>query len=229
MFQVSEKLNWNEKCSFRKRKSLCAFFNLKRNISQRFEQKSKLHAFLGYFVPMVTYCSQAWFPKKSQMKIIEKLQKIATKWILSEKQSYKQRLVTLNFLHLSLYIEMHELLYLIALKQGIYDVELPNLDSIQESTTRQHSRGELQINKNRLIRSDENFSTGQKFYILVLKVYSNYGRSLNKNSDKNFLAFFLQSVHRGKQMHLAHCMQVWILSRIFHSMSFVAPRHSTRC
>ena len=52
---------------------------------------------------------------------------------------------------------MHDLLYLIALKQGKYDVELSNLNSIQESTTRQHSRRELQINKNRLVRSDENF------------------------------------------------------------------------
>ena len=91
------------------------------------------------------------------MKEIEKLQKVATKWILSEKQCCKQRFVTLNLLPLSLYIEMHDLLYLIALKQGKYDFELSNLDSIQESSTRQYSRGELQINKNRLVRSDENF------------------------------------------------------------------------
>ena len=128
------------------------------------------------------------------MKEIEKLQKIATKRILSEKQSYKQRLVTLNLLPLRLYIEMHNLLYLIALKQGKYDVELSNLDSIQESTTRQHSRGELQINKNRLVRSYENFFHRRKILY-------------------NFLALFLQSVHRGKQMHLADCMQVWNLQQ----------------
>ena len=75
---------------------------------------------------------------------------------MNEKQSYKQQLVTLILLPLSLYIEMHDLLYIIALKQVKYDVELSNLDNIQESTTRQHSR-ELQINKNRLLRSDENF------------------------------------------------------------------------
>ena len=74
--QVSENLNWNENCSFRKRKGLCAFFKLKINISQKCEQKSKLNAYLGYFVPIVTYCSKTWFPNKSQMKEIEKLQKI---------------------------------------------------------------------------------------------------------------------------------------------------------
>ena len=208
--QVSENLNWNENAPLENEK-VCAFFKLKRNISQKCEQKSKLNAYLGYVVPIVTYCSQAWFPHKSQMKEIEKL-RIATKWILSKKQSYKQRLVTLNMLPLSLYIEMHDLLYLIALKQGKNDVELSNLDSIQESSSRQHSRGELQIKKNRLVRSDENFFHRTKIlYNLVLKVYSNFGRSLNKNSVNNFLAMFLQSVHRGKQMHLAHCMQVWIL------------------
>ena len=62
---------------------------------------------------------------------------------------------------------MRDLLYLIALKQGKYDVELSNVDSIHESTTRQQSRGELQINKNRLVRSDENFSTGQKFFTVL--------------------------------------------------------------
>ena len=97
-----------------------------------------------------------------------------------KKQNYKQRLVTLNLLPLSFYIEIHNLLYLIALKRGKYDVELSNVDSIQESTTRQHSRGELQINKNRLVRRDENFFHRSKnLHNLVLKVYSNYGRSLN--------------------------------------------------
>ena len=33
--QVSENLNWNENCSFRKRKGLCALFKLERNISQK--------------------------------------------------------------------------------------------------------------------------------------------------------------------------------------------------
>ena len=51
------------------------------------------------------------------MKEIQRLQKTATKLILSEKQDYQQQLVTLNLLPLSLYIEMHDLFYLIALKQ----------------------------------------------------------------------------------------------------------------
>ena len=97
------------------------FFKPKRNIFQKCEQNSKLNAYLGYVVPIVTYCSRAWLPNKSQVKGIKKLQKIATKWVLSNKQSYKQGLFTLNLLLLSFYIEMHDLLYLIALKQCKYD------------------------------------------------------------------------------------------------------------
>ena len=87
---------------------------------------------------------------------------------------------------------MYHLILLIALKQGKYDVELSNLDSTQESTTRQHSRGENQINKNRLVRSDEYFFHRTKIvYNLMLKVYSNYGRSLNKNTlSKIFWNYF---------------------------------------
>ena len=92
----------------------------------------------------------------------------------------------MNLLPLSLYIEMHDLLYLIAFKQGKYDVELSKLDSIQESTTCQHSRGELQINKNRLVRSDKIFFHRTKvLYNSVLKVYSNYVRSLKKLQCQN--------------------------------------------
>ena len=76
---VSENLNWNENCSLRIRKGLCVFFKLKRNISQKCKQKSKLNAYLGYLVPIGNYFSQAWFPNKSQMKEIEKLQKLRQK------------------------------------------------------------------------------------------------------------------------------------------------------
>ena len=55
---------------------MCVFFKLRRNISQKGEQKSELNAYLSYVVPIVTYCSQAWFPNKSQMKEIEKLPKL---------------------------------------------------------------------------------------------------------------------------------------------------------
>ena len=96
---------------------------------------------------------------------------------------------------------MHDLLYFFAVKQGKYDVELSNLDSIQGSTTRHYSRGELQINKNRLVRSDENFFNRTKIlYNLVLKIYSNYDRSLNKNTvSKIFWQFFCnQSTEENK-------------------------------
>ena len=45
--QVLENLNWNENCSFRKRRGLSAFFKLKSNISQKCEQKSNLNTYIN--------------------------------------------------------------------------------------------------------------------------------------------------------------------------------------
>ena len=56
---------------------------------------------------------------------------------------------------------MHNLLYHIDLKEGEYDVESSFL-GIQESTTRQNSREELNVSKNPLARADKIFSTKQK-------------------------------------------------------------------
>ena len=63
---------------------------------------------------------------------------------MNEKKNYKKRHSILKLPLLSLYIEMRDLLYLIALKEGKYDVGLQK--SIKE-----------------IKRTDKNFSTEQKF------------------------------------------------------------------
>ena len=59
-------------------------------------------------------------------KIVE-LQNTATTGILISKWKYKQQLLTLKLLTLSLYIEILDFLYLIDLKNGKYDVELTEI------------------------------------------------------------------------------------------------------
>ena len=43
---------------------------------------TRLNANTGYVVPIVTYASQAWTPSRSNMEQLERVQKLATKWIL---------------------------------------------------------------------------------------------------------------------------------------------------
>ena len=58
------------------------------------------------------------------MEQLERVQKLATKWILGTSSHYKERLQKLNLLPLSLYIELHDILVLLALLENKYDVSL---------------------------------------------------------------------------------------------------------
>ena len=84
--------------------------------------EKKLNAYIGYVVPILTYASQVWYPSKTDMKSIERIQHKATKWICGGKDEYHQRLEILKILPLSMYMEMHDVLYLLAILVGNYYV-----------------------------------------------------------------------------------------------------------
>ena len=91
------------------------------------------------------------------MEKFEKLQKRATSWILSGRNcTYKEKLIALKMLLLSLYVEMHDLLLLLSLLDNEFDVKV-NFEYQDFEKTRQSARGELKIAKNRLRKTDENF------------------------------------------------------------------------
>ena len=71
----------------------------------------KNETYCGYVTPIVSYGSPIWKANKCELKIIEDVQRKATRWILScNNINYKDRLIRLNLLPLSLYHEMHILL-----------------------------------------------------------------------------------------------------------------------
>ena len=141
----------------------------------------------------MTYCSQAWQPNKSNLAKFEKVQEIATKWILNASFEYKDRLLQLKLLPLSLYVEMHNLLLLISLDRNEYDVVV-DLPRVTEDKTRQHTRGELTIGTNRLYKTDENFFHRTKLlYNIIIRVYTSYGKYLNKDTiSKIYWDYFLR-------------------------------------
>ena len=154
---VSNKLTWNENCSRRTSKAISALFQIKRNLTMKSSVTTRLNAYTGYVVPIVTYASQAWTPSRSNMEQLERFQKLATKWILETSKTYTERLKDLNLLPLNLYMELHDILILIALLENCYDVEIERKPSESCEITRQSSRGESQIPKIRLQRTDDNF------------------------------------------------------------------------
>ena len=131
-----------------------SFFQIKRSLSSICNQATKLNAYIGYVVQVATHASQAWMPSRTNMLDLERVQKLATKWILCSNERYKERLTNLKLLPLCLYIELHDLLYMLAIM-----ITTPPLISKKKppETTRQDTRGEFKIAKSRLQKTDDNF------------------------------------------------------------------------
>ena len=190
---ITPNLTWNENCEIRAQKATRAFFQLKRNIFATCSWVNKLHSYTGYIVPVITYCSQAWSPSRANLVNFERVQVMATKWILNCNLHYKGRLVKLKLLPLCLYGEMHDLLMYLSLGNSKYDISIA-VESSKEEKTRQHSRGEHAVNKNRLNKSVENFFHRTKLlHNIVIEHYEEYGNQLDKKSISVTFAQLLQS------------------------------------
>ena len=123
---MAPKLNWTPNVKKRCSKALKLFYFLKRNTSTSTKLSAKINAYAGYVVPIVANATQAWFANKMETKEIERVQKKATSWILNNWElNYKTRLGNLNLLLLSLYLELNNLLLLIAFFSGNYEINIP--------------------------------------------------------------------------------------------------------
>ena len=80
---MATKLSWKANKKNRCSKAWKAFYFLKRNMSNLASQATKLNAYVGYVIPVIGYASQAWFAIKTESKDIERIQIIATSWIIS--------------------------------------------------------------------------------------------------------------------------------------------------
>ena len=182
-------LNCTENCEIWIPKPTGAIFQIKHNISNKSSISTKLHAYAGYVVPILTYCSESWYGCKTNLSKFESLQIEETKWIVNGHVSgYKERLLKLKLLPLplSMYAEMHDLLLLTSLDRNEYDVEIENMRRKNESNTRQNSKVEFEIKNNRLAKAGENFLHGTKhLYNIVSRVYRNYGEVLKKQTITN--------------------------------------------
>ena len=132
---------------------------MKRNISPTAIEQTKLNVYLGCVVPILSYASQVWYPSKSDMNEIERLQRRESTWILGTRVlSYKDRLFALKLLPRSMYFELHDLLCMMSVIEGKCSIDTCKVLSIATSSrTRQTAVNEFIIPKTRLKRCDENF------------------------------------------------------------------------
>ena len=106
----------------------------------------KLNSYCGYVTPIVSYGSPIWKANKCELRIIEDVQRKATRWILSLNNiNYKDRLIRLNLLPLSLYHEMHDILLLHKIINDQYNFHWRQFVQFKESTapTRRSTKNNL--------------------------------------------------------------------------------------
>ena len=150
---VSNNLSSTTNCQARTCKALNALYNIKRNVSKPCRTKTKLIAYVGHVMPILTYCSQTWAPNTTHCKSIERVQKTAMRWIAPTESTYKKRLLLTHLLPVTLYLELHDLLYLLRRT----DCSTTENQGNDNSKTRQHARGERIIPKYRLQKTNDNF------------------------------------------------------------------------
>ena len=61
---------------------------------------------------------QVWYPSKTDLRLFEKMQKGATKWISWSEPDYEKRLTETELLPLSLYAELQSLLLYCSIIDG---------------------------------------------------------------------------------------------------------------
>ena len=80
---ISAKLSWRANSLKRCKKASKAFNFLKRNVSVLANTRTKLNAYVGNVIPLISYASMVWFVNKTEGKEVECIQKKTTAWILS--------------------------------------------------------------------------------------------------------------------------------------------------
>ena len=154
---ISRNLSWSDICSRRKTKACRSFWFLKRNCSHKANPVTKLNAFVGYVVPVLTYASQVWNASKTDLKSLERVQRKATAGICGTDADYKQRLLKLNVLPVSLYLELHHILFFNAICQDKFALDSNDKPKSRSTETRQNEN--LEVPFNRLKKTNTKFWT----------------------------------------------------------------------
>ena len=120
-------------------KSLNALFSLKRSPSATTVSNKKI-AYNRYVVHILSYGSSLWIPNMSDLSVLESIERKAVMWILNTKSiSYKDMLMKLGILPISLYQEIHVILLFAKILNGKVDINWRNYVNITETgTTKYH-------------------------------------------------------------------------------------------
>ena len=118
---VADTLTWETHSQSRTQKALNALYFIKRNLSLENDANRK-NSYVSYIVPNISYGSNSWKQGKIELSQIESVQKKGANWITGAKMPYKEQLIKLNLLPLSLYHELHVILLFAKVLTGKVDL-----------------------------------------------------------------------------------------------------------
>ena len=144
----------------------------------------------------VTYCSQVWRPYHVQdTKALERLQRRATKYVLNNYQlDYKSRLVSLNLLPLTLWMELQDILLFLELTKNPPD----NFDVFKyvcfiKTSTRHSTECKIKTSLSVIPRLN---STRHHYFNRIIKI-SNSLPPLDLGGSMSTLKAFLVKLYIG--------------------------------
>ena len=141
-FVLSNKLTGSKKCSRTKIKPPFVFFQSKRSLTKRCTILTKSNACTGYVVPIATYPSPTWLPKR--------IQKIGTRCSFGPNRIYTERTAELRLFPHCLYVEMHDVLMLLALVDKKFNINIDQTTPETRDINRHTNGGELRLTTRRL-------------------------------------------------------------------------------
>ena len=111
----SNDLSWSSHYDHISSNAYKTLYLLRRTLSACHLSSTKLSLYLSLVRSKLSYCSQVWRPHLiKDIKLIERIQRKATKFILNDfHSSYRDRLLALKLLPLSLWFEYLDILFLI--------------------------------------------------------------------------------------------------------------------
>ena len=132
---ISSDLSWNNhiKLKIARANSMLGF--IKRAIGFNASSKAKKTLYLSYIRSAVMYNSTVWHLNKTHIRLLEGIQRRATKYILNDYESdYKTRLRKCKLLPLSYYKEARDLYLLFKCLNGFFNIDVNTLFTFHRNT-----------------------------------------------------------------------------------------------
>ena len=165
--------NWSPHIKHISSKAYSSFCLIKRAISPSADPILKRSLYISLVRSHLVYCSQVWRPLLvKDSAVLEKIQRRASKFILGypREMDYKDRLINLNILPISLYLEVQDILFFIKLLKFPPDnFSIADYVSFLNTTTR--SSTSLHKIKSNLPMSRLS-STNHFYFIRIVRIWN---------------------------------------------------------